>query len=106
MLRVTSARIRKAGPGRLTDICTMASRCDTDTDTSTYTHTLADQSSRGMLFVLGLLVLVFLNCTSVGLELYNMSRYVDWVSPIHITTNWKGLRWAVPSRMSTAPLLI
>ena len=58
-----------------------------------------------MLFALGLLVLVLLNYTSVELELYNMSRYVDWASPIHITTNWKGLHWAVPSRMSTAPLL-
>ena len=77
----------------------------TQTRTHTHTHTLADQSSRGMLFVLWLLVLIFLNCTSVDLEIYNMSRYGDRASPIHITTNWKGLRWAVPSRMSTAPLL-
>ena len=44
-----------------------------------------------MLLALGLLVLVLLNYTSVELELYNMSRYVDRASPIHITANLDGL---------------
>ena len=88
----------------------------THAHTHTHTHTLADQSSRGLLFVLGLLVPVFyfVIITSQhrptmkqrlleGINLGGHRRYVKKASLLHITANLDGLCYAAQSRNARCP---